>query len=242
LWLSIVFLFLRARWLAVRTVGAAEPLFLFAILASFYFFKEKRYWLAGLFGMLAQITKSPALLLFVGYVVYEIFESVKNKKINWKALPLLLMPIGLLGVFGLYKMQTGDFLAYFHSGDNFHLFFPPFQSFVTGKNWLGDFWLEDIVYVYLFGALTVVMLYKQKLYDMFTFALVFFLATLFVAHRDLSRYCLPLMPFALIAFSPYLVKKEFKVVFAVILVPIYLYAINFVLHNTAPIADWAPYF
>ena len=257
-WLSIIFLFLPARWLVVRSVGSPEPLFIFALLASFYFFKsalspvsenlvsKKKivtidFLLAGIFGALAQITKTPGVLLFMAYGLWLMIDGFKKKRFIYQSWPLLLMPLSVLGVFVFYYFQTGDFLAYFHSGDNFHLVFPPFQAFATGRNWLGDFWLEDMVYVYLFGALTVVLLFKQKLYDLATFALIFFTATLFVAHRDLSRYSLPLMPFALIAFAPFLEKKEFKIAFLIVLIPIYFYTINFVLHNTAPIADWSPY-
>lgn len=258
LWLTLVFLFLPARWLVVRSVGSPEPLFIFAVLASIYFFKSafdtkgnnlfSRYksvtfdfFLAGVFGALAMTTKTPGILLFIGYSVFLFLRYFKLKQVAWQAWPLLLIPLSILPVFWFYLVQTGDFFAYFNSGDNFHLVFPPFQAFVTGRNWLGDFWLEDMIYVYLFGALTIVLLIKQKLYDLASIALVFFLATLFVAHRDLSRYSLPLMPFALIAFAPFLEKKEFKIVFFFILVPIYLYTINFILNNTAPIADWGPY-
>ena len=257
-WLSIIFLFLPARWLVVHSIGSPEPLFIFALLASFYFFKsalspvsenlisKKKiitidFLLAGIFGALAQITKTPGVLLFMTYGLWLTIDGFKKKRFIYQSWPLLLMPLSVLGVFVFYYFQTGDFLAYFHSGDNFHLVFPPFQAFATGRNWLGDFWLEDMVYVYLFGALTVVLLFKQKLYDLATFALIFFTATLFVAHRDLSRYSLPLMPFALIAFAPFLEKKEFKIAFLIVLIPIYFYTINFVLHNTAPIADWGPY-
>lgn len=258
LWLSVLFLFLPARWLVVRSVGSPEPLFIFALLASFYFFKSaltpvsqnlisKRkivtldFLLAGLFGALAQITKTPGVLLFLAYGIWLMVLAVKKKKIYYQAWPLLLMPLSILGVFVFYYFQTGNFLAYFQSGDNFHLVFPPFQAFATGRNWLGDFWLEDMVYVYLMGALTVVLLFKKKLYDLATFATIFFIVTLFVAHRDLSRYSLPLMPFALIAFAPFLEKKEFKIAFLIILPAIYFYALNFILHNIAPIADWSPY-
>lgn len=247
-WLSLLFLFFPARWLVVRTVGSPEPLFIFAILASFYYFRKNRLLLAGIFGAIAQLTKSAGILLFVAYGGYLIYQTMvlKREGGGWSKLiksliPLLLIPLSLLGVFLFYQLRTGDFFAYFHSGDNFHLVFPPFQSFVTGRNWLGDFWLEDMIYVYLLGALTVVLLIKQKLYDLASFALVFFSATLFVAHRDLSRYSLPLMPFTLIALSPVLVKKEFKIAFLIILIPIYLYTINFIIHNTAPVADWTPY-
>lgn len=257
-WLAIVFLFLPARWLVVRSIGSPEPLFIFAILASFYFFKSAfdkaennlfskfksvtlDFFLAGLFGALALITKMPGILLFVSYLIFLAYDFYKTKKFQAKAVPLLLIPLSILLVFLFFQIQTGDFLAYFHSGDNFHLVFPPFQSFVTGRNWLGDFWLEDMIYVYLIGAMGIVLLFKQKLYDLAVFAALFFTTTLFISHRDLSRYSLPLIPFLLIAFERFLIKKEFKIVFLFILVPVFLYTVNFIVHNTAPIADWTPY-
>jgi Gpi18-like mannosyltransferase len=249
IWLTTLFLFLPARWLVVRTVGSAEPLFIFATLASFYFFKNALnkktncldFFVAGLFGALAQITRSPGILLFIAYFFYLVHLGFKTKKIYYQSWPLLLIPLSLIVVFAFYAHQTGDFFAYFHSGDNLHLSFPPFQIFNSEKSWLGSFWLEDIIYIYLIGSLTLVFLYKQKLYDFFSFAVTFFLATLFVAHRDLSRYSLPLAPFSLIAFAPFLERKEFKIVFAFIVIPIYLYTFNFILGNTAPVSDWQPY-
>ena len=44
----------------------------------------------------------------------------------------------------------------------------------------------------------------------FYFTLTFFVSLLFVAHRDLLRYALPVVPFLLIAFREILIKKEFK--------------------------------
>jgi len=268
-WLSLVFLLLPARWVAVKAVGSPEPLFIFAILTSFYFFKsafdkpennlvsKKKIValdlvLAGAFGGLAQISKSPGILLFVGYLTFFSYKLIKEplrkgflldfyKQVFKPTLPLLLIPVSVLAVFAFYWLQTGDFFAYFHSGDNFHLFFPPYQAFSLTRSWLGDFWREDLVWQYLLGALAVILLFKQKLYDLACFAGVFFVATLFVAHRDLARYSLPLVPFALIAFDNLIQKKEFKIALLIILPAIYFYAINFIAGNTAPVADWAPY-
>ncbi len=254
LWLTLVFLVFPARWVAVKAVGSPEPLFIFAILASFYFFKSafdkvENNWLdlllAGIFGSIAQITKSPGILLFVGYEVY-LFARVIKKVDNFgffvkNSLPLLSIPLSALGVFLFYKIQTGDFLAYFHSGDNFHLVFPPYLGFFPERSWLGTFWSEDMVWQYLFGALTIVFLVKQKYYDMASFTGIFFGATLLIAHRDLARYSLPLIPFALIAFDNLIQKKEFKIALLIILPAIYLYTINFIAGNTAPVADWTPY-
>lgn len=273
LWLSLVFLFLPARWVVVKAVGSPEPQFIFAIVASFYFFKSALdktknnllsgkksvcldLLLAGIFGVLAQITKTPGILLFFAYLLYLslyyiiilIYYKLRtNKKTEglqkppWQSLVLLIIPLSLIPVFWFYKIRTNDFFAYFHSGDNFHLIFPPFQSFSQNRSWLGDFWREDMVWQYLLGALTVVLLIKQKLYDLASFAGVFFAATLFVAHRDLARYSLPLVPFSLIAFDKLIQRREFKIALLIILPAIYLYAVNFIAGNIAPIADWTPY-
>lgn len=156
-------------------------------------------------------------------------------------LPLFLIPLTVFLVFGFYWQQTGDFLAYFHSGDNFHLTAFPYQAFNSSRSWLGNIWVEDMIWLYLVGAIGIALLFKQKLNDLAIFASVFFLATLFVAHRDLARYSLPLMPFLLIGFDPLLQKKEFKIAFLLILPAIYLFSLNFILGNLAPIADWTPY-
>lgn len=237
-WLSLVFLILPARWFVVKAVGSPEPLFIFAVLASIYLFKSEKWLLAGIFGALAQITKSPGILLFLAYLIYLVYLK---KDLIKRATPLLLIPLSALAVFLFYQVRTGDFFAYFHSGDNFHLVFPPYQSFAQNRSWLGDFWREDMVWQYFLGALAVILLFKQKLYDLASFAGIFFATTLFIAHRDLARYSLPLVPFALIAFDKFIQKKEFKIALLIILPAVYFYAINFIAGNTAPVADWTPY-
>jgi len=244
LWLAIIFLFLPARFLAVRSIGSPESLFILFLLASFYFFKKKNYWLAGLLGGLAQLTKSPGILLFIGYTIYLLWENRSQFnviKLLKKAYPLLIIPLSLLGLFVYYNFAYHDFWAYFHSGDNIHLFWPPFQVFNASAHWVGTYWLEEIIYIFLLGSLGVIYLFKQKKFDLGIFAAVFFFTTLFVAHRDVSRYSLPLVPFLLIAFEPLLVKKEFKIAFWVILIPVFLYTISFVAGNTMPIADWSSF-
>jgi hypothetical protein len=55
------------------------------------------------------------------------------------------------------------------------------------------------------------------------------------------RYSLPLVPFLYVAFSDVLVKKEFKIAAAVIVIPIYLFSLAFISQNVMPIANWAPF-
>jgi hypothetical protein len=243
-WLTLIFLFLPARYFITRSVGAPEPLFIFSILASFFFFRKKKYWPAGFFGALAQFTKTPGILLFGAYGLYLIYDLGREKKSIsrlFRSYPLALIPLTALAVFLFYQTQTGNFLAYFQSGDNFHLTSFPFQALNSGRSWLGGIWIEDMIWLYLIAALGIISLFKQKLPDLGIFALVFYLATLFVAHRDISRYSLPIWPFLLIGLDPFLQKKEFKIAFLIILPAIYLYGLNFILGNSAPIADWTPY-
>ena len=253
LFLSIVFLILPARWLIVHSVGSAEPTFIFFTIMALYFFlkfEDRRNYLditlAGMFGLLAQWTRPPGILLFVAFGIYIIWKSYSSSlakfltqtlKNSLNSYPLILIPLGLLSIFFLYQYTYGDFFAYFHSGDNIHLTFPPFQVFNINQFWVGDIWLEDIVYTYLLGLLAGIMLLKtERLKVLGIYVLTYAGASLFVAHRDISRYILPVFPFALIAFEKILISKEFKIVLAILILGIYLYSQNFIIANTAPIA------
>lgn len=250
LWLTFVFAIFPARWLIVRSVGSPEPIFIAAILASTFYFGKGKYLLAGLWGLLAQMTKSPAILLFIAYAIQIFVNQIKNIKTLQnkeifnnlkKYLPILFIPLGVLIVFSFYKFAYGDFFTYFKSGDNMHLFFPPFQIFNYSAAWVGTFWLEEVIFIYLIGILGVYKLYQEKMTTYFYFALTFFLPLLFVSHRDLMRYSLPIVPFLILGFRENIIKKEFKLAILVLIVPIYLYSLAFISQNTMPISNWAPF-
>lgn len=251
IWLTVLFSLLPARWLIVRSVGSPEPIFVAAILASIYHFNKKEYWLAGIWGALAQLTKSPAILLFIAYVCALIFNRLKElatnhdavkwvKTLEYKAYPILLVPLSLLALFYVYSLQFGDFFAYFNSGDNIHLFFPPFQIFNYSQPWVSTHWLEEIIFIYMIGILGVIKLIQKKQTTLAWFTGVFFVTVLFVSHRDLLRYSLPVLPFLYVAFSDVLTSKEFKIIMIVLIVPIYLFSFAFIANNAMPIADWGP--
>lgn len=252
LWLTFFFAIFPARWLIVRSVGSSEPLFIASIIASIYYFRKKNYWLAGISGALAQLTKSPGILLFLAYLLYMTVPNIKNavtiklssliKNIEIRKIyPLFLIPFSLILVFAIYAFTYKDFFAYFHSGDNIHIFFPPFSIFNYSAPWVGTFWLEEIIFVYLLGALALIKLIKTEKSIITWFFGIFFLSTLFVSHRDLIRYSLPLVPFALISFSDQIVKKEFRYVIILLLLPIYLFSLAYISQNVMPIGNWAPF-
>jgi len=244
--LSLIFLILPARWLVVHSVGSSEPLFIFLCILTVYlimkFEQSKKYpflALAALAGMAAQITRPPGILLAGAIGLYALWSAYRKKSFSSLLAfsPFILMPLSLLGIFQLFSTTFGDFWAYFHSGDNIHLTFPPFQVFNKEAFWVGDIWLEDIIYILILGFLGGVMLIKQKLQLLGIFVLTYLTASIFIAHRDISRYLLPITPFILIAFEKVLTSKEFKIILPIIAAAIYLYAQNFILSNTAPIPD-----
>lgn len=238
--LTSVFLFLP-RFLVVRSVGSPEPLFILFILGSLFFFEKKNYLFAGILGGLATMTKTPGILLFGAYTLLLIEKIfIRKFKWDWNYLLLLFIPVGLLVVFGIYAVQYKDFFAYFHSGDNVHLLYP-YSVFTSSASWVGTAWLEDILFYFALYASTVVSLWHSKYRSFFYFALIFFLATIFVQHRDISRYSLPLWPLSVIAFEHVFTSKKALLVFCILLFGIYMYTWNFLGANSMPITEWLPF-
>jgi hypothetical protein len=251
LWLCVVFAVFPARWLIVRSVGSPEPWFIGLIIASIFHFQRKEYWLAGIFGAFAQLTKSPGILLFVSYGCALILPRLKElatnhsavkwvKSLEYKAYPLLLMPLSLLALFYLYSIKFGDFFAYFNSGDNIHLFFPPFQIFNYSQPWVNTHWLEEIIFIYLFGLFGVIKLAQQKRTLLAWFVGIFVATIFFVSHRDLMRYSLPVLPYLLLAFEKQINTKEFRIILAILVIPVYLFSLAYIVNNVMPISDWEP--
>lgn len=238
--LTTVFMFITPRILTIRSVGTPEPLFILLILLSIYFFIVRKYLFSGLFGGLSAMTKTPALLLFITYCLFAFHSYIKTKKFEKGWVYFLLIPLGLFVVFLFYQRQYGDLFTYFHSGDNLHLFFPPFSVFNAQKLWVNTVWLEDIIFYYFFYFLATLEFKKEKSI-FFYFMIVFFISIIFVQHRDIARYSLPLLPFALIAFEKFFTSKKFMITLVILLPAIYLYSWNFMIGNQAPITDWLPF-
>jgi len=250
IWLTFVFSVFPARWLIVRSVGSPEPLFVASIIASIYNFRKEKYLKAGLWGATAQATKSPGILLFVAYFLYIFLKEFQKfatshlgtwfGKINPRSLSIFLIPASLLGVFVLYRETLNNFFAYFNSGDNIHLFFPPFQVFNYKAPWVNTHWLEEIIFLYIISIIGVVKLAKKEKVMAF-FAGTFLFSIFFVSHRDIMRYASPIFPFLILAFADTLSKKEFKIALFLVIIPIYLFALAFISNNAMPIPDWTPY-
>lgn len=240
LFLATISLFLWPRMWAVRSVGSPETLFILGVITSLYFFDSKKYWLSAIAGSIAVLTKSPGILLFVAYSAWLVANYLKTRKFAWNIYPVLLIPISLLLLFTAYNYLTGDFFAYFNSGDNIHLQALPFRVFDSNQAWVGDWWLEGIIWVYLIGGLGVFMALRKNLV-WGLYGLVFFLSILFVSHRDIGRYALPIVPVVLLGLSDLFARREVRIATLLLIVPLYFFSLNFLLHNTVAISNWAPF-
>lgn len=245
LFLTIVFNFLPARLFVLRNVGAPETWFIGFIIASLFYFKTKKYLLSALFLSLAQIFKTPAVLLLVSYFIYFVYLLKKTQNpilIIKRFLPYILVPLSIFLVFFFYYIQTGDFWAYFNSGDNRHILPIPFGVLIGNSSWVNGIWLEDIIIIFILAYYSGLRLFqKYKLKPMGTFVLIYTIATTFVVHRDISRYITPIYPLVFLTLKKHLNNQIFKKVFYIIIFAIYLYSVNFCIGNTAPVADWTPY-
>lgn len=246
LFLTLVFFLLPARWIIVHSVGSAETVFIFFSILTIYFFHKfeikrtnKYIWLSGVSLFLAQLTRPPAILLFGALGLFVLIKAIKQKNLFSIIVyyPLLLGPICLLAMFFWFQLVLGNFWAYFHTGDNIHLTLPPFSMFNKNQYWVGDIWLEDIVYIFLLGFSGGIVLLKSKIPVSGYFVLTYLAATVFVAHRDIARYSLPVAPFVLIAFEKYINTKQFRLALLIIALGLYLYSQNFLIQNTAPIPN-----
>lgn len=93
-----------------------ESLFLFLALLSFYSMRRGRWWLAGVFGLLASLTRSAGPLLLLPFL-YEYLRqhSFSLKKTRFDILSGILIPAGL-ALFALYcYVKFHDALAFSHA-------------------------------------------------------------------------------------------------------------------------------
>jgi 4-amino-4-deoxy-L-arabinose transferase-like glycosyltransferase len=238
-WIALATMFFWPRMWAVRSVGSPETIFILMTVWSLYCFTQKKYWLTAIFGSAAILTKSPGVLLIPAYAIAALGKILETKKIDWKMWPLSILPAAIGGLFYFYFLRTGDFWAYFHTGDNIHLGLLPFRIFDSSQPWVGSFWLEDIIWIYLLGGLGVyAALKKNRVWGIF--GAIFYLSILFVSHRDISRYSLPLIPIIAMGWAEIWNRKEVRVATLLILIPMYLYTLNFVQNNVLDVGNWAP--
>jgi len=111
---SLKYLFLWPTSFILSAV-MTEGLFLFLLLATFYFARKERWLYAGICGFFLCLTRVNGLFVFIPLLVaYLQTKEFRPARIRPDILALALLPLGL-GIFSLYNHYlTGDFLAFAH--------------------------------------------------------------------------------------------------------------------------------
>ena len=121
---NTVILLLSAPMAIFFSAVYTESLFLMITLWSFEAVRENKWWLAGILGFFASITKIQGIILFPVFLV-EYFLLHREEKSwflpeNMKKIPwLFLIPAGLLSFCTYMYSLTGDFFASFHVQQDF---------------------------------------------------------------------------------------------------------------------------
>ncbi len=92
-----------------------ESLFLMLTVASFYYMRERRWWLAGAIGLLASLTRIEGMLLAVPFAIEWWSAHRENLRAGLRNLvPIFLIPLGLLLFMGYLWVLNGDPLYFTH--------------------------------------------------------------------------------------------------------------------------------
>lgn len=242
LYLTLISLFIPARWLALRTVGGVEPLFLLLLLFIFWFYFKKKYLISSFFGFLLVLVKPHGILVFVGILLTILIKNrkdlLKNQKIIKKYGAYLLMPLGLLLLFVFYKFKFNDFWAYFHAGLSAISLFKliPFASLLDNISIRN----EGYFYFFAITLFGIYKLWKDFNKDLAIICFTFLLPHLFLQHADIYRYLIPISPFTLItAYQDIYRHRLFKIFFFVYLIGVYVYTLNVLPQNMSHYWDYA---
>lgn len=115
-----------------------ESLFLFLAILSFYAMRRGNWWLAGLSGALAILTRSAALALLLPFFYeYARQHEFKPGMSRFDILAGALIPAGL-GIYALYCFfQFHDALAFSHAQSAWHRYLaPPWQGIIVAFTWI----------------------------------------------------------------------------------------------------------
>ncbi|OIO23916.1 hypothetical protein AUJ65_02585 [Candidatus Micrarchaeota archaeon CG1_02_51_15] len=232
--LSLLFTVFPARWLLYHSVGATEPLFIFAAIASVYFLRKKSFGACAAFAVLATLTRVNGVLLFPAFIValwLQDRRSLNAKTLAW----LSLIPVSFACLLCFHWLQFGDFFAAFQVNAGYA------QGFLSSITAYGGAQAGELT-VLLFAAYAagVARLWQRKRFELCLVAIVFIFPILFLAHNDASRYLLPAAPFALLlafddVLAPLLKRKSFWLAVALYVAAALVYCWNVLPQNLMPL-------
>jgi hypothetical protein len=178
----------------------SESLFLFTTLAAIYFSRKGNYLLASLFGFYAAFTRSLGIIVLVPVIYELILRTIKEKpsgrsaimkRLGDFALPLLIIPCGLLAYLFLNYKVTGDAFTFLvaqknHWGQEISYFFNTasyqvkyFGEYIEGGRSSVAFALWGMGICALFGTLVILTAGAKKMRASYLgYSLVYFVISM----------------------------------------------------------------
>jgi dolichyl-phosphate-mannose-protein mannosyltransferase len=93
-------------------IGYTESLFLALVLGSFVAARTDRWWLAGLLGALATLTRVNGLVLVPALAAEALAQWWPDRQWRWRWLGIAIVPLGFVGYLALNQVAYGDPLAF----------------------------------------------------------------------------------------------------------------------------------
>ncbi len=93
-------------------IGYTESLFLALVLGSFLAARTDRWWLAGLLGALATLTRVNGLVLVPALAAEGLVQWWPDRRWRWRWAAIAIVPLGFVGYVALNQVIYGDPLAF----------------------------------------------------------------------------------------------------------------------------------
>ncbi|MFO0703182.1 MAG: hypothetical protein U0525_00440 [Patescibacteria group bacterium] len=241
LWLTFAFTIFPPRFWIVRAVIGPEMLLVGITLAALVLWDKKSYFLGASLAIIATLFKFQAISIPVAFLAMWIYETFKTKKLNLIPLINIIFAFtGYLIVSYYYLLQTGNFNAYFEAqklvGMSAAL---PFSMFNYAQKWVGTGWMESAALYFIAIFAMIAKLLNEKKYLFAIYGIVYAGMLSIIPQVDIMRLSIPLAPLFFYAFHDHLSTKYFRWALIASIPLMYLFAINFILNNQAPIIDWS---
>ena len=181
-----------------------ESLFLFLSLAAFYYGFKGKFVQAGLFGLLASLTRVTGILLFLP-LAWEYFRrfGFKRKSVfSLNILPIFLIPLGTFSFFLYHYLKFGNFFLFFKIESNWGRTFTLQEghfSFFSNPA-ISNFFLDAFFVAFVFSVLYFVFKKLRSSYGIYmavTIAIALSTGTL----MSIGRYILVLFPIFILGAS-----------------------------------------
>lgn len=223
-WAALVSIFWPPRGFLYRYVAMSDPLFILGLVAATYFFLRRRYVLAGLAGAVAVASRPDGFIVVAAFGVlalWRIATAPRGERLGQTLgmAGLALMPLTLLGIYGWHWWHFGDPLASVHASTFVRpeaQLFPSLAFFGIGE--------EGVPYLFLLALAGILELARQRRWELVVISALFYVPSLLVP-TDVSRYLLPILPFAFFVAGERLVASRPLRVAALLTLPVvYVYA------------------